>query len=51
MDVTTQKPRPSWLRSHWKLFVAGWVGLCLFGGAVAFVLMNNSDAKTVDRSR
>lgn len=44
MEVATERSRAGWLRSHWKLVVAVWVGLSLSGAVVAFVLMSNSDA-------
>lgn len=44
MDVATKQSRPGWLRVHWKLVVAVWVGLALAGAVVAFVLITNSDA-------
>lgn len=44
MEVATEKSRRSWLRVHWKLVVAVWLGLSVSGAVVAFVLMTNSDA-------
>jgi Cytochrome oxidase complex assembly protein 1 len=43
MEDTVKKPRPGWLRAHWKLLLVLWVGLSLSGGIAAFVLMTNSD--------
>src|ERR1035441_7089693 len=42
--VATKNSRPGWLRVHWKLVLAVWIGLALCGAIVAFVLMTNSAA-------
>lgn len=44
METTTEKPRRSWLRRHWKLMLAVWIGLALSGAAAAFLMIGNSDA-------
>ena len=44
MEGTVEKSRPGWLRRHWKLLLAIWLGLSLSGGIAAFVLMTNSEA-------
>jgi len=31
MEDAAEKPRPGWLRRHWKLVVAVWLGLSLAG--------------------
>jgi Cytochrome oxidase complex assembly protein 1 len=42
METAGEKPR-SWLRAHWKLVLAVWLGLALSGAVAAFVLMSNSE--------
>lgn len=44
METPVEKPRRGWLRAHWKLVLAVWLGLALSGAIAAFVLMSNSDA-------
>ncbi len=44
MEITVEKPRRGWLRDHWKLALAVWLGLILSGAILAFVLLHNSDA-------
>jgi len=38
------RARRGWLRTHWKVLVAIWLGLSFSGGAIAFVWLHNSDA-------
>jgi len=44
MGNSSDKPSRSWLRSHWKVVVAVWLGLALSGAVVAIVLIARSDA-------
>jgi len=41
--VKSEKPQLGWLRTHWKLALATWLGLALSGAALAFVLMRTSE--------
>jgi cytochrome oxidase complex assembly protein 1 len=44
MEIPSEKPRRGWLRTHWKLVLAVWLGLSLSGAVAAFYLLSNSDA-------
>jgi ketosteroid isomerase-like protein len=44
METPQEKPRRGWLRRHWKLLLAIWLGVSLSGGLAAFLMLTNSDA-------
>jgi hypothetical protein len=43
METSVDKPRRSWLRTHWKLALAVWLGLAFSGAAAGILLTSNSD--------
>ncbi len=44
METAVEKPRRSWLRTHWKLMLVVWLGLALSGAIAAFLMIGNSEA-------
>jgi hypothetical protein len=43
METPIEKPHRSWLRTHWKLALAVWLGLAFSGAVAGFVLTSNSE--------
>jgi len=43
METNVEKPRRSWLRTHWRLALAVWLGLVFSGAVAGMVLTSNSD--------
>jgi Cytochrome oxidase complex assembly protein 1 len=44
MESVVEKPRRGWARRHWKSILAVWLGLALSGGALAFIMLRDSEA-------
>lgn len=43
MESTVEKPPRSWLRTHWKLAVALWLGVVFSGAIAGIVLTSHSE--------
>jgi hypothetical protein len=43
VEMQSEKPQRGWLRAHWKIVLATWLGLALSGAAMAFILMRTSE--------
>jgi hypothetical protein len=51
VEIQSEKPQWGWLRAHWKIILATWLGLALSGAAMAFIVMRTSEPAKIAISR